>query len=157
MTTLAKKRKRSIRANELKESDSGKPKSTYVREIMCLPQSWCDSGRHITIPRGDKRRLLTDNGLLGMIEFHSNMKEPEIIRLVTETFATPVGLTSSDVSNGKTFKFVFLQRAGAGSKALCVPSLSDNFQWNAKNIATLAKCGGTIYIKALETLFVDVS
>ena len=45
-------------------------------------------------------RLLTDNGLLGMIEFHSNMKEPEIILLVTETFAQPVGLPSSDVSNG---------------------------------------------------------
>ena len=85
------------------------------------------------------------------------MKEPEIIRLVTETFVQPVGLTSSDVSNGKTFKFVFLQRAGAGSKVLCVPSLSDNFQWNAKNVATLAKSGGTIYIKALETLYVDVS
>ena len=56
-----------------------------------------------------------------------------------------------------TFKFVFLQRAGAGSKALCVLSLSENFQWNAKNVATLAKSGGTIYIKALETLFVDVS
>ncbi len=77
---------------------------------------------------------------------------------VSKVFATPMGLTQSDLAHGTPFNFTFLQRTGAGSRTLCRPSITDSFEWNAKHVATLAKSGGIIYIQANSDLIgFDVS
>ena len=45
-----------------------------------------------------------------------------------------------------SFPFEYLQRTGAGSRALCRPAVSQTFDWNGKHVASLAKAGGCIYI-----------
>lgn len=124
----------------------------YVRDILCMPASWCKNPRKVAIPRGERRNYLAENGLLGKIEFNSEMSATEIDLEICKVFASPMGLTSTDLENEKRFEFRFLQRAGAGSRTLCVPSVSDTFQWNGRHVATLAKSGGLIYIQALDRL-----
>ena len=122
----------------------------YVRDILCLPDSWCENPHHVTIPLGEKRNFLAENGLLGKIQFNSEMTAEDIQMEVCRVFAPPFGL--SDAAEGKTIKFRFLQRTGAGSRTPYVPSVSDNFNWNGRNVATLAKSGGIIYIQCMERL-----
>lgn len=128
----------------------------YVRDILCLPSSWCKNPHHVAIPRGEKRNALAENGLLGKIEFNSEMNSDDIISEVCKVFASPMGLDERSLSEGKTFRFQFLQRTGAGSRTLCVPSVADTFEWNGKHVSTLAKSGGIIYILALDELILEV-
>lgn len=124
----------------------------YVRDILCLPTFWCKNPRHVTIPRGEKRNYLAENGLLGKIEFSSDLDANAMKLEVCKVFADPMGLSESDLENGKICDFIFLQRTGAGSRTLCVPSVSESFEWNARHVATLAKSGGIIYIQATSEL-----
>lgn len=70
----------------------------------------------------------------------------EMIKEVCRVFATPMGLSTSKIKEGKTFNFIFLQCAGAGSRTLCTPSVVDTYEWNGRHVVTLAKSGGIIYI-----------
>ncbi len=124
----------------------------YVRDILCMPPAWCKNPWHVTIPRGEKRNYLAENGLLGKIEFNSEMSAEDIRVEVCKVFASPMGLSEDDITEGKTVEFRFLQRTGAGSRTLCAPSVSDTFEWNAKHVSTLAKSGGIIYIQAIGVL-----
>ena len=134
-----------------KKSCQGPKETKYVRDILCLPANWCTSTR-IPIPRGDRRSYLTENGLLGKIEFSSVMSSKDIILEVSRVFASQVGLSTSEIEDeGKRFNFIFLQRTGAGSRTLCKPSVAESFEWNGKHVASLAKSGSLIYIQALDT------
>ena len=53
---------------------------------------------------------------------------------------------------GDLFPFKYLQRTGAGSRTLCVPSVATTFEWNGRKVSTLAKSEGIIYILADSTL-----
>jgi len=46
----------------------------------------------------------------------------------------------------------YLQKAGSGSRSLCVPSVAPSFEWNGKQVSTLAKAGTFLYVLALEML-----
>ena len=124
----------------------------YVRDILCIPASWCKNPGHVTIPRGERRNYLAENGLLGKIEFNSEMTAKDIRLEVCKVFVSPMGLSEDDIREGKTVKFRFLQRTGAGSRTLCVPSVAEEFEWNARHVSTLAKSGGIIYVQAVDEL-----
>lgn len=124
----------------------------YVRDILCLPSSWCTRPR-IPIPRNDRRSFLTENGLLGKIEFSSAMSSKDMILEISRVFGSKVGLTKTEIEDeGKRFNFLFLQRSGVGSRTLCKPSVAESFEWNGKHVASLAKSGSLIYIQALDAL-----
>ena len=59
-----------------------------------------------------------------------------------------MGLTHEMIEEGHRFPYTYIQKAGAGSCALCAPSVSSSFEWTGKQVSTLAKGGGTIYIIA---------
>lgn len=117
-----------------------------------MPVTWCKNPRHVAIPRGEKRNFLAENGLLGKIEFNSEMTADDLRLEVCKVFASPMALSEDDLVMGKTIDFRFLQRTGAGSRTLCVPSVSDTFEWSARHVSTLAKSGGIIYIQATDKL-----
>ena len=134
-----------------KKSSSSKP-TNYIRDVLCLPGSWC-TGSRISIPRGDRRSYLTENSLLGKVEFTSAMSSTDITLEISRVFASQVGLSKSDIEEGgKRLNFLFLQRTGAGSRTLCRPSVAESFEWNGRHVASLAKSGNLIYIQALDTL-----
>jgi len=111
-----------------KRKKSGLKTTHYVRDVLCLPASWC-TGTWISIPRGDRRSYLTENGLLGKIEFSSIMSSKEIILEISRVFGSQVGLSKSDIEDGgKRLNFLFLQRTGAGSRTLCKPSVTESFE-----------------------------
>ena len=58
----------------------------------------------------------------------------------------PMGLSEDDLEAGNSFPFQYLQRTGAGSRSLCIPSVSLNFQWNGRQVASLSNSGGVMYI-----------
>ena len=118
----------------------------YVQDILCLPRSWCKNPQHVVIPCGTRRSFLAENGLLGKIQFDSDMSAEEMRIEVCKVFSYPMGLSASER------KLRFLQRTGASSRTLCVPSVSDDFEWNACHVSTLAKSGGIIYIQAIDML-----
>ena len=122
--------------------------TTYVRDIVCLPEvtSKCDK---IVIPRGEKRSILAENGLVGKLQFHSDMPEEEVRKEICSIFAKPMGLKRNAE---KIFQFSYLQSTGAGSRSLCTPSVSESFRWDGQQVASLSKSGGYIYIKALEDM-----
>ncbi len=80
------------------------------------------------------------------------MSSEETSSEICRVFATPMGLTEDDISNTKFFPFEYLQRTGAGSRSLCAPSVSPTFEWNGRQVASLAKSGGAIYVIALQDL-----
>ena len=60
---------------------------------------------------------------------------------ICEVFGEVLGLCTEDIKNDRMFPFVYLQRAGAGSRTLCIPAVKDSFQWNGRQVASLAKSG----------------
>lgn len=128
----------------------------YVRDVLCLPKGWTKDDSRIPIPRGERRSTLAESGLIGKIEFNSNMTDKELRIEICKVFTKPMGLTSLAFDKGELFPFVYLQRTGAGSRTLCVPSVTESFQWNGKQVATLAKSGGVIYILAQESLIMEL-
>ena len=95
---------------------------------------------------------MAENGLLGKIEFNSEMTAKDTRLEVCKVFVSPMGLSEDDIREGKTEKFRFLQRTGAGSRTFCVPSVAEEFEWNARHVSTLAKSGGIIYVQAVDEL-----
>ena len=126
--------------------------SHYVRDILCLPKSWCDDPGQVVIPRGERRNKLAKNGLFGKISFTSDLSADDMSKEVCTVFATPMGLTESELDRGKLFDFSFVQRTGAGSRTLCEPAVTSAFKWDGRNVSTLAKSGGIIYIRANKSL-----
>ena len=59
-----------------------------------------------------------------------------------------MGLSTEDIKNNHLFPYFYLQRAGAGSRYLCLPSVKEGFQWCGKKVATLSKPGSFIYLLA---------
>lgn len=124
----------------------------YVRDIVLLPREFKGNNNNVSIPRSKKRTLLAQAGLVGKIEFNTGMNEADIREEVCEVFSQAMGLTEDDITNGRYFQFTYLQRAGAGTRTLCIPSVKDSFKWNGRQVSTLAKSGGTIYLLAEEVL-----
>ncbi len=77
------------------------------------------------------------------------MSAQDICDEICHVFATPMGLEAEET---KHFPFISLQRTGAGSRSLCLPAVSPTFLWNGRQVATLAKSGGFIYIIATKEL-----
>ena len=69
-----------------------------------------------------------------------------------QVFALPMGLTDDDIKNGDLFRYSYLQKAGAGSRSLCIPAVKDSFEWTGKKVASLSKAGGFIYLIAKDFL-----
>ena len=67
-----------------------------------------------------------------------------------------MGLTASELEQGELFPFKYLQRTGAGSRTLCVPSVAESFDWSGRQVSTLAKSGGIIYIWAEISLVFEL-
>ena len=130
----------------------GSKVNCYVRDIICLPEEWRGDQHKISIPRKKKLNFLAVSGLLGKIEFSSVMSEDEVSKEICRVFAGIMGLTHEMIEEGHRFPYTYLQKAGAGSRALCAPSVSSSFEWTGKQVSTLAKSGGTIYIIANEKL-----
>lgn len=120
--------------------------SIYVRDIMCLPNEFKRDDGTIHIPRGNNRSKLGDAGLIGKIEFTSAMSAAEIKMEICHIFMHPMGLSEDDLAAGNFFTFNYLQKTGAGSRSLCIPAVSLNFQWNGRQVASLSKSGGCMYI-----------
>lgn len=120
---------------------------SYVRDIICLPKDYCRKDK-VVIPRGDKRIVLAENGLIGKVQFNSGMSEAEVRMEICSIFAKPMGFKSVEMSNKNVFSFDYLQHTGAGSCSLCRPSTSGKFEWSGKQVASLAKSGSFIYILA---------
>lgn len=139
------------RGNRRNREDTPTPLKTthYVRDVILLPPHYkTSSAGDVLIPRTAKRRSLGGAGLVGKIEINSNMTEIEVRREICEVFSIPMGLTSDDIKNDNLFPITYLQRAGSGSRSLCVPSVKPTFEWNGKKVASLAKAGTYIYILA---------
>lgn len=140
-----------------KRSKSGtQPKSVvYLRDIFCLPLDCQSDNGTIAIPRGTRRNFLASKevGLLGKIEFQSSWTAEKMRQEISLVFARPFELNRDDIeNNGRRINFDYLQRTGAGSRTLCVPTISASFEWNGKQVASLAKSGGIIYILANEDI-----
>ena len=71
---------------------------------------------------------------------------------ICRIFAKPMGLSLDDIQRGRVFPFDYLQRTGSGARSLCCPSVSENFEWNGKQVSTLVKSGGFIYVLATRPL-----
>ena len=73
-------------------------------------------------------------------------------REISTVFSKPFNLSPDDIGEGKCFQFDYLQRTGAGSHTLCMPTVTPSFEWSGRQVATLAKSGGCIYILATEDI-----
>ena len=119
---------------------------------MCLPPDYLDDENHIPIPRLEKRNNLSRAGLIGKIEFNSEMSPDEVRKVICTTFSSPMQLSQEDIERGDLFPFKYLQRLGAGSRTLHVPVISSSITWSGRQVVTLAKSSGMIYIMASSTL-----
>ena len=117
---------------------------------MLLPTDFRNRYGEVIVPRRKKRSLLATAGLVGKVEIDSGMSQDDVHREICEVFGEPMGLSPEDIKNDRLFPFYYLQRAGAGSRSLCVPSVKDTFQWNGKQVASLAKAGSFIYLMARD-------
>ena len=116
---------------------------------MCLPKSYCVPGTgSVSIPRTDKKNAIAEAGLMGKVQFRSDMCNTEVRQQICKVFATAMNLKKLEIDEGKLFPFQYLQRIGPSSRTLCVPSVSSDFEWDGKQVLTLAKSGGMIYILA---------
>ena len=84
------------------------------------------------------------------------MTDTEIRTEICKAFVKQMGLTTLALEQGELFPFRYLQRTGAGSRTLCVPSVSDSFEWCGRQVSTLAKSGGMIYILAEISLLLEL-
>jgi len=126
--------------------------TTYQRDIFLLPAEFKSDSGEVLIPRGGHRSFLGRAGLIGKIQINSAMSENEVRKEFCEVFAIPMGLTHEDLRSGHYFPFTYLQKAGSGSRSLCLPSVTASFEWNGKQVSTLGKAGTFIYILAEAAL-----
>ena len=132
----------------LRRSTETVPKATqYSRNVILLPLRYKSSNGEVLIPRKGKRSFLGQAGLVGKIEILSTMTDLEVRREICEVFATPMGLTEDDLKSDRLFPFSYLQSSGTHS--YCIPSVNKSkFEWNGKQVASLAKAGAYIYLLA---------
>lgn len=121
----------------------------YERDIICLPLNHPRISGVFSFPRGKLRIDLGRKGLIGKIRLESFMREDEIFAKINSCFVKAFG-------GDDAFPFKILQSAGTGAKSLIIPSLSDNYEWKAKEVAN---SGGSrcIYIWAQKELLYMVS
>ncbi len=81
----------------------------------------------VIIPRGYRRTYLAEHGLIGKIQFTSDMSAEDFCDEICRVFANPMGLQQSNAEETKNFSFSYLQRTGAGSRSLCLPAVSPTF------------------------------
>ena len=107
---------------------------TYVRDVFCLPSECQGPNGTVVIPRGCRRSALANDeiGLLGKIAFDSDWSDERMREEISAVFSKSFGINEEDLARGKVFKFDYLQRTGAGSRTLCIPSVSQTFQWNGR-------------------------
>lgn len=98
----------------------------------------------------EKRSALGENGLIGKVQFNSAMSEAEVRVEVCKVFAKAMAMPMCE--SDELFPFEYLQRTGAGSRSLCRPAVSESFEWNGKQVSSLAKSGGYMYIAASQPL-----
>lgn len=139
------------KSKQAKGKENKTKSSQYLRDIFCLPRQLKGKKGTVNIPRGTHRSELA-NHLMGKIEFQSDWSADKMRREICAVFAKPFALSKNDVEEGLPFPFEYLQRTGAGSRTLCIPPVSQSFEWNGKQVATLAKSGGVIYILANEDI-----
>lgn len=161
-TTIPSGQKRKFTVPSMFQSKSKRPKSStvkpksvkYLRDIFCLPEQCEGPNGTIVIPRGTRRSDFAnkDVGLMGKIEFESEWSADRMKKEICNVFSKPFCLSDNDIASGKMFHFEYLQRTGAGSRTLCVPTVNTSFEWNGRQVATLAKSGGVIYILAREDI-----
>jgi len=120
------------RSGRLLDRRDGVPKVVhYTRDIILLPPDCQDASGDITVLQSDKRAVLGRAGLVGKIELSSAMSEEDVRREICEVFSMPMGVSGDDLKTGNHFPFAYLQRAGSGSRSLCLPpSVKPNFEWN---------------------------
>lgn len=118
----------------------------YSRNVMLLPPQYKSSNGEVLIPRQANRRMLGQAGLVGRVELLSTMTDLEVRQEICEVFSTPMGLSSADLKSDQPFPFTYLQNSGTHS--YCVPSVNRKFEWNGKQVASLAKAGAYIYLLA---------
>ena len=135
-----------------KQSPSCSKSVHYSRDIVLLPPEYRNKSGDVVIPRSGKRSLLGRAGLIGKIEINSTMTDLEVRKEICEVFSMAMGITADDIKHGYIFPFVYLQRAGSGTRALCSPSVKTSFEWNGKQVASLAKAGSFIYVLAESDL-----
>ena len=41
----------------------------------------------------------------------------------------PFDMSAADIESGKRLEFLYLQRAGAGARSLCIPAVTSSFEW----------------------------
>ena len=113
---------------------------SYDRDIVCLP--FCYSSKHgkYAIPRSETRATLASSGLIGKVRLSSDMSQDQILTEIRSVF-------SAEMNENQNFPISFLQRSGQGSNSLTVPSISNSYQWSAKEVVRMAG-QGCIYIKA---------
>lgn len=102
-------------------------------------------GEGIVIPRKSRRAQLGVSGLVGKIEFNSNMTAQEMRSEICQVFSKAMGLLASDIKDERLFPFSYLQ---TNSNCLCYPSVAESFSWNGRQVSTLAKAGCVIYVLA---------
>ena len=136
------------RRSRKRDNSRSKPVSTYVRDIILLPKEFKCRDGDISIPRCSRRNKLGKTGLVGKIQINYDMTDTEIHREICEIFVAPMELNEDNIKSGQLFPFTYLQRAGAGCRSLCVPSVKDSFEWNGKEVVSLAKSGSYIYLLA---------
>ena len=118
--------------------------TTYMRDIICLPKDYTPADR---IPRGERAfNSGTKMALLASCNLILACQQRKYTEICS-VFSKPMGL-SDPHDPDQTFPFQYLQRAGAGSRSLCCPSISESFQWSGIQVAFLTKGGGYIYILA---------
>lgn len=121
---------------------------SYDRDVILLPREFKGRSGDISIPRITRRNKLGQAGLVGKIELNSSMSDDEVRTEICQVFAVPMGLIEEDIKDGRFFPFLYLQRTGAGSISLCIPTVKESFEWSGKKVASLAKSAGYIYLLA---------
>ena len=141
-------------SKRMRRNETQPKRIAYVRDIFCLPLECQGRSGTVVIPRGERRNALANEevGLMGKIEFYSDWSADRMRREVCSVFAKAFGLTPESIAEGNLFPFDYLQRTGAGSRLLCVPAVTESFEWNGRQVSTLAKSGSVIYILARKEI-----
>ena len=131
--------------------DRGKRRKVTVSwdcDIICLPRT-TKKGKLVNVlsyPRKRYRTQLGAWGLIGMLHLTSDMSVDDVAAEVRSVFKGPM-------HNNPSFPFTFLQPTGGGNKTLTMPSVSSSYQWTAQQVAKLASSRGSVYIMAMDDLY----
>ena len=89
------------RRKNMPEHKSMRPATCYIRDIMCLPRSYRNvENGNVPIPRTERRNAIAEAGLIGKVEFRSDMTDQEVRQEICKVFARPMGLPRVSVEQG---------------------------------------------------------